>query len=442
MPKNKSIADKDIKFILPLVIFLLMFVALGGFFYFHKNAKNNETKKEGLDISYFSAKGENVDTYQEISGQNLLIYAEKEVMEVNSLGENKYQTNFFLTGEKGEKKFKFYSAEDLTYETAYPYLAGSIIIVTEFGQAENRAVGVDGEKKDFFLPPVAFGTDFILSSDKNIIAYLENKTVSQTDDISGFNYLLKIKDLDEGDVLEFDPTSIKHQENSFDLYLPVSFSDDNSLVYIFAQDQVSDDYVLNPGGLYALNLENMTSSEIYYSSIEENEDKDIIVLLGFYPAQGFALVNRGPQVVKEGETILRTQLQKLDLKTGQFQDIFINEKTDQVGYGGRIISPDGNKIILLNDAYYDQGLILYDIKSKEKVKLSDQGEFKAWWPDSQTIIYQTYEVTEGQNKEIIRLHALNTESREDYILYTQDTMSEGTGLNQAGDVFYEYIGVM
>lgn len=443
MPKKKNKADNNIKFLVPVVIFLMTVLALGGFFYFNKSGKTKEVKKEGPSISYFAAKGEAAESKEEISGLSRLIYAEKVITEVGSSGENKYQTNFFMTDEKGGKKFKFYSADDLTYETAYPYFSETIAIIKEFGKAENRVIGFDGQKKEVFLPPAAFGTDYVLSADKNLIAYLENKTVGLPEaDISGFNYWLKIKNLSDGKVLEFDPVNIKHKENSFDLYLPAGVAADNSRVYIFCQNQVSDDYARNPGGLYAINLGNMSVSEIYYSSAEENEDKDMIVLLGLYPGEGFALVNRGPQAVKEEETILRTQLQKLDLKTGIFSDIFVNEKADQAGTGGKIISPNGKKLILLNDAYYDRGLSLHDFERKKTVKLTDQGEFKAWWPDSQTIIYQTYFASEGQNKEKIELHALNTESLQDYIIYTQDTLSEGTGLNLPGEIFYEFIGVL
>lgn len=439
-PKVKSRRPPPI---FPLVFIFCLALGAAGFFYFNRSEKK-EVKKQATDLNYFVGQGQAVKSQAELGQGGRIIYAERVVAAVDDQGENKYQTNFYLTDSAGEKKYKFYTADDLTYETAYPYLSGSILIATEFGQAKNRVVGFDGQEKEgVFIPPVAFGTDFILSADNNKIAYLANKTLGQAAPLSSeFNYLIKVKNLNDGQISEFDPLKIKHNDQNFDLYLPVGISTDNNIVYLFAQNQQGDNFAQNPSGLYAVNIDTKEISEIYYSSPEENDDKKIIVLLGFYPGQDFFLVNRGPQVVEEEATVLRTQLQKLDLQTRQFTDIFVNEKIDQVGLGGKILSPDGKKIILLNDAYYDKGLSYYDLERKTTVKLTGKGEFLAWFPDSQTIVYQSFLAEEEGTEEQIELHALDIATKNDYRIYRQKVTIEGTGLNTKGESFYTFIAAL
>ncbi|MFA5069899.1 MAG: hypothetical protein WC528_01325 [Patescibacteria group bacterium] len=428
-----------------VLVFGLAVIIVGGFLYFKfHGAKTRADNALQPAISFFESAGREVTSQAEITSPIKLIYAERIVTEVGQTGDNKYTTNYYLTDLKGENKYRFYQAGDLTLESAYPYIDNSLIILKEFGQAENRALGLDGLPKDVFLPPVYFGTDFILSDDHKNIAYLESKKADKEDVAStDFKYLIKIKNLTDNTVKEFDPLKIKNNDQSFSQYFPLAFSADQKILYIYGTDEISDNMWQNTTGLYALNISSMESEEVYYFSPEESEEKDRFMLLAVYPILDLALVSRAPQMIKNDELVFRTQLQTLNLQTKKFSDLYIDETADHVGMGGKILSPDGQKLILLKDAFYDQGLSYYDISARKTYKLTDQGEFIAWLSDNETVIYQKL-LSNQENETIlsekIELHALNIRTKEDYKIYTQNVLYEGASLNRAGDTYYSWIG--
>ncbi|MDZ7798052.1 MAG: hypothetical protein U5L76_00360 [Patescibacteria group bacterium] len=429
---------------LAFVIVVVLAIA-GGIFYYQFNSKKEES--ESFTVSYKELKAEEVDDLSKIESQEKIVYAQREVID-NKGNENVYQTRYYVTNSKGEKKYNFYTADDLTFEIGYPYLEDKILILTEFGQADNRVVNLKGEVlKEVFIPGIDFGTDFVVSDDHKKVAYLENQSKANLENELSFdfNYLIKVKDLESGVVEEFNPEEIKHEEIEYSQFVPGAFSQDGKKLYIFASQYGLDLSYQNPNGLYEINLENNQIKEIYYSSIENQEEKDLLVLLGVFPRQNLALVNRGPRLSKDDETVFRTQIQKINLETGEFKDLYIDEYTDRVGSGGKILSPDGHKLILLNNAYYDRGLSLYNLETKKMTKLLDQGEFVTWMSDNQTIIYRLYKTKEnepGQIDQTVEIHSLNIDTGGDYKLYSQESVNEGTGMNEMGDKFYTFIGLI
>jgi len=420
-----------------VVIAIFVVFGLGGFFYF--NARNNSLNSRDNEIKIIQreAKNEEVDSIKGVVGENRLVYSERIVKAIDEKGENIYETKFYLTDSQGEKRYNFYTAEDLTYESAYPYQKDKLLILKEFGRVGPRLINLEGEiLDDEFVPEVDFGTDFCISDDNKIVAYLKANSNS------GFDYLIKIKNLETGEEKEFNPEEIKHNDINFSQFIPLAFSKDNNVLYVFASQYGLDLSYQNPNGLYAINLKEEKIEEIYYSSLDDSGVDNLLVLLGVFPKYNIALVNRGPQKSEGDKTIFRTQIQKIDLSTKKFTDLYLDENNDRVGNGGKILSPDGKKLILLNDAYYDRGLSLYNLENKKETKLLDSGEFITWLNDNKTIIYRLYqtEEKEGNLRQRIELHSLNVETGEDYKIYSGEEISEGAGLNKVGDKFYNFIG--
>jgi len=433
------------KYLTPSLIIVVVLAITGGIFYYQINSKEEEV--ESFNVSYKEAVGEEINDLNKIESQKRVVYSQREVTD-NKGTENTYKTRYYVTDQAGRQKYNFYTASDLTFEIGYPYLEDKILILTEFGQADNRVVNLKGEVlKDLFIPDIDFGTDFVVSGDNKKVAYLENESKANLEsELSfDFNYLIKVKDLESEEVKEFDPKKIKHEEIEYSQFVPHAFSKDGKKLYIFASQYGMDLSYQNPNGLYEINLEDNQIKEIYYSSIETREEKDLLVLLGIFPGQNLALVNRGPKLSNDDETVFRTQIQKLDLETGEFEDLYIDEYTDRVGSGGKILSSDGQKLILLNNAYYDRGLSLYNLETEETTKLLDQGDFVGWMSDNQTIIYRLYKTKEneqGQVDQSVEIHSLNIDTGEDYKLYSQESVNEGTGMNEIGDKFYTFVGII
>ena len=442
----KGISEKNKIIKLSVLVTVVLVLGIGGFFYFNSGEKEETVKKEPFRVNFFDSIGKEVEDIDEIGKEARFVFNKREVTGCTDQNNNIYSTKLFITDGRGNNFFNFYETDDLTFEMSYSYIEDQVLILTEFGLQDNRVVDLEGEiNSETFIPPVGFGTDFIVSQDEKMIGYIENKSqVNIGSELSfDFSYLLKIKNIETEEIIEIDPKNIKHIEVEYSQFLPVGFSKDNKNFYVFASQFGMDIGYHNPNGLYVIDLATKKIEEIYYSSIEDVEEKDLLVLLGVFPEHGFALVNRGPQLSEGEKTILRTQLQKLDLKTKKFTDIYKDENNDFVGTGGKILSPDGQNIILLNEAYYDHGLSLYSLEAKSKKKLTERGEFLAWLDDSETFIYLIYTTSENTEEGIIQgieLHSLNIKTGEDYKIYTQNSLDEGTGLNNIGDKFYSFIG--
>jgi len=427
-------------------LFLIIIVAIACLFHFTFRQEKSKPNKD-VGINFNEIQTEEVKDINQLENIQL-IYSQREVTGFDQEKNNKYKTGFYLTDLKGVKKYEFYSTEDLTYEQAYLFGQNKILILKEFGTTENYLVDFQGKiVKDIFIPPVNFGTDFVLSKDAKKLAYvIDNNSGKEEKEIANIDVSIKVHNQETGIETEIKNTDIKHNEIEFDSFSPLAFSKDNKFLFILARQ--NGNYG-SPEGLYKINLESKEIKELYFSSFEESGEKDMINFLGIYPELDFALVNRGAQVTENDNIRFRTQIQKLNLETNEFIDLFKDESNNLIDNLQTILSPDGEKIILTNNPNYDEGFSVLNIINKQKTNIINRGDFVAWTPDSKSIIYLNFSLIpeeetniNQQNDQRIELHVIDAETKNDYKIYTQKSADEGTGLNKEGDLFYSYIGVI
>ena len=146
-------------------LFLVIIVGITIILHFSFSGQEVEKDNGSVQIYFNELQTQEAKNVQEL-GDVKLIYVSRTISGFDKQKNNKYRTDFYLTDLKGEKKYKFYMAEDLTYEVAYPFGNEKIMILKEFGTQENRLIDFQGKVvKDLFIPPVGFGTDFLLSKD-------------------------------------------------------------------------------------------------------------------------------------------------------------------------------------------------------------------------------------------------------------------------------------
>jgi hypothetical protein len=429
-------------------VFLVIIVAIACLFHFTFYKEKSEPNKD-IQINFNEIQTEEVKDINQLANIQL-IYAQREVIGFDKEKNNKYRTDFYLIDLRSEKKYKFYSTEDLTYEQAYLSGQNKILILKEFGTKENRLVDFNGKIiKDIFIPPVNFGTDFVLSKDTKKLAYFVDKSsAKETEKTEKLNFSIIIRDLATNKEIEVNNGEIKHKDFEYNSFTPIAFSSDNKLFYLLASLNGGD-----PGsqsGLYKIDTENKNIEEIYFSEINEVGETNIIELLALSPEFNFALINRGGIKVVDNNINYRTQIQKLDLTTQQFIDIYKDANANlAIPWNYNSISQDGEKFILTNNPNYDEGFSILNIINKQKTKITNRGDFLAWAPDSKSIIYLNYSLVpeeainiNQQTDQGIELHVIDTETKNDYKIYTQKSTDEGTGLNKEGDVFYSFVGVI
>ena len=365
-----------------------------------------------------------------------VVWAERTVTKIDEAGNNQYHYRFLAADFTGLKQLIFAEADDLQYEPISIYGSDRLIIFDESGEtARNRVLTLAGQTVDEFTP--LYRTDgFLKSPDQKTLAYIGDAEPTEADD--SVSAKLVIRSVETGEERSLESSKFDSVDLKFSAYYLMAWSSDSRQLYL--EVLVDPD---EPSAGYALARIDLADDSVDLMYVDNGNPDQINPreLIGVYPGLGFALfqtVDYGS--LDQTDSKVEALIERFDLSTKSFTD-WLKRDSVAVPISPFLdpLSPDGNHLILESQTEDVQGLIIWNTQTGELERLTERGSFLAWSPDSRFILFEILD--EAETKGGYQLNSLEVSGQRQYQIYRQDVLSEGTGLNQVGDRFNQYIGV-
>ncbi len=364
-----------------------------------------------------------------------VVFAERTVTEIDAAGNNRYHYRFLATDFTGLKQLVFAELDDLQYEPIAMFGPDRLVVFNDSGDsAKNRVLALSGETVEEFTPPYR-PNGFLKSPDQKTLAYVADADSAETEVAAE---KIMIRSMADGAERAIDSNKFNSGELKFAAYYLLAWSPDSSQLYV--EGLIDPNEPIVGFELARVNLKD-DSVEILYRDEGDPEQIKPRELIGIYPDLGFALfqtVDFGS--IDETDSSVKTTVERFDLSAKTLAD-WIKQPAVAVPVSPFLdpLSPNGNYLILESQTADLQGLIVWNTQSGDLERLTDQGSFLAWSPDSRSVLFEIVndEAPDGS----YQLNSLELSSRRQYRIYSQPSISEGTGLNQVGDLFNLFIGV-
>ncbi|MFH2097461.1 MAG: hypothetical protein ABII24_02870 [bacterium] len=410
-----------------------MVIIVGGAFLIYRDQDNQASVVASLpflESEQVTVTTEEVKGVADIS-ESRVVMADREVIEVDGQGNNKYQYTFYLTDFTGAKKFKFYETDQLAYEPIVLLDKDRIAIYHETDSSQDRLIDFQGQPVDQVIPPFRFQGS-VYSQDRTKLSFVE----ISDNEIGGDDLI--IVNLADNNRTTIANSDFWIDDLQFPVIRPWAFNQDSSELFVQA---LLDDQ--NPATAYALFrvllADNMATP--FFQDKGEPEADKYYTLIGVYPDQGFALVDLfdSASLTDPAIDLPKIMFAKIDLNDGQ-----LSNWTEQTGLGIPLnpladpLSPNGRLIMFESMDQKNPGLVLWDIQADTLTRLTNEGNFLSWSPDSRFFMFETVDY-EGTGEYTIFSYEI--ESNSTYQLVSQSMLSEGTGLNSVGDSFRLFLGV-
>lgn len=365
-----------------------------------------------------------------------VVFSERTVTNIDESGNNQYHHRFVAADFTGLKQAVFAEADNLQYEPITMYGPDRLVIFDESGETEkNRVLALNGQTVEEFTPWYRPG-GFLKSPDGKTLAYIDDVEPTEADDSTAEK--LVIRSIDSGAERSIESAKFNSGDLKFTAYYLMAWSPDNRLLYVEALVDPNEPLI---GYAFAQVDTQNDSVDLMYVDTGNPDQTNQRELVGVYPNLGFAIfqtVDYGS--IDQTDSKVETVIERFDLSTKSFAG-WLKRDSVVVPVSPFLdpLSPDGNYLVLESQTEDIQGVIIWNAQTGELERLTDRGSFLAWSPDSRFMLFEILDEAEATGG--YQLNSLEISEKRQYQIYSQDVLSEGTGLNQIGDRFNQYIGV-
>lgn len=382
-----------------------------------------------------------------------------------------YYTKEYLTQESVKYTFYDYNVQSLekksfltlegdTFREPMPQLVGDKIYVRQknaIGESANSSIliryNIKGEEVDRLILPENDLDGFLIGNSDDRIAYdwvdKINNNMADGPWYDGAKWRITIHDYTTEEDIILKAEDFVYENREMKYVRPLAF--DGSTFYFIASPHTSFD-IGSPMIIYKMDIQTrqntvLTETGTPVQDIEaefnaetyEKMVREVFLYNQILPVHNILLLEKGIATPRE--------VYSLSLQNGVLERILDLETiggnawlaTSLDAFGP--ISPDGRKLIL-HRASYNEGFAILDLPSNKLDKdFFPRGDFVAWVSHN-TVLYENYR-NERWDDKYNSLYLLNTDTKEEQIIYTQTTNHvEGANLTSIGDMYYSFLGVI
>ncbi|MFA6553299.1 MAG: hypothetical protein WCT27_02640 [Patescibacteria group bacterium] len=368
-----------------------------------------------------------------------IVYAVRKVTAATENGATAYTTTVFKSAIDGSNKQQIYQTP--MNATIQALANGSFAVFDASLDVNNiKQISSSGTvEKTYSFPETV--REFVMSPSGTIYAYgsFDIKTTTDGGPLSSIETLAVV--MGDGTQKTFSAADfVPNARKDFNQVVPLSFSNDNSTLYVEVWPTARGGDYSDPHGYYAITIGTWNIDPLAFSGSKNldftlSESSPAIFNFDILPTSKQAIISKARDIaIPMGFDLLNFQSHvSVPLFSIGTDGLYPN-----LSYLSNRISPNEQEIILTNSS--NKTILIYNLQSKKlgnEIKID--GDPQTWLSNNE-IVYQVWHKKSWDDQQY-SLKVFNLTTKQSTDVYTQTTDHvEGAGMSKIGDAYYQYVG--